>query len=62
MLYNDPTTGESADYINPESASISEETSRTMGEVAAKTLVLEAILNSLPDRSGDSSSDTSSEE
>ena len=62
MLYNDPTTGESADYINPESASISEETSRTRGEVAAKTLVLEAILNSLPDRSGDSSSDTSSEE
>ena len=62
MLYNDPTTGESADYINPESASISEETSRTMREVAAKTLVLEAILNSLPDRSGDSSSDTSSEE
>ncbi len=61
MLYNDPTTGESADYINPESAPISEETSRTMGEVATKTLALEAILNSLPDRSGDSSSDTSSE-
>lgn len=59
MLYDNPTTRE---YTDTETAFTPEETSRTMGEVAAKTLVLEAILNSLPDRSGDSSSDTSSEE
>lgn len=62
MLYNDPTTGESADYINPESAPISEETSEVMGKVAARMSTLDDILNSLPDRSGDSSSNTSSEE
>ncbi len=62
MLYNNPTTRESAGYINPESAPISKETSEVMGKVAVKALDLEAILNNLPNRSGDSSSDTSSEE
>ena len=58
MLYNTPTTRE---YTDTETAFTPEKTSRTMGEVAAKTLVLEAILNILPDRSGNSSSDTSSD-
>ena len=58
MFYNNPTTGE---YTDTETALTPEKTSRTMGEVAAKTLVLEAILNSLPNRSGNSSSDTSSD-
>mgnify|MGYP001686947492 CR=1 FL=1 len=61
MLYNDPTTRERADYTDTETALTPEKTSRTMGEVATKTLALEAILNSLPDRSGNSSSDTSSD-
>ena len=37
MFYNDPTTRESADYINPESTPISKETSEVMGKVAART-------------------------
>lgn len=59
MFYNDPTTRESADYINPESAPTSEETSEVMGKLAARIFTLDDILNSLPEVS---SSNTSSEE
>lgn len=59
MLYNNPTTRESADYINPEDAPISEETSKAMGRVAVRMFTLDAILDSLPEVS---SSNTSSEE
>lgn len=62
MFYDNPTAGERSGCINPESAPISKETSEVMGKVAARMFTLEAILNSLPDRNGDSSSDTSSEE
>ena len=57
MFYNNPTTGEHSGCINPEI-----ETLEVPGEVTVRALALEAILNSLPDRSGNSSSDTSSEE
>lgn len=57
MFYNDPTTRERSGCINPEI-----ETPEAPGEVTVRALALEAILNSLLDRSGDSSSDTSSEE
>lgn len=56
MFYNNPTTGERSGYINPEI-----ETPETPGEVTVRALALEAILNSLPERSGNSSSDTSSD-
>lgn len=61
MLYNDPTAREYIDYTGTGAALTPEKTSRTIGEGVAKTLALEAILNSLPDRSGNSSSDTSSD-
>lgn len=63
MLYNDPTAREYIDYTGTGTgaALTPEKTSRTIGEGVAKTLALEAILNSLPDRSGNSSSDTSSD-
>ncbi len=57
MLYDNPTTRERSGCINPEI-----ENPEVPGEVTVRDLALEAILNSLPDRSGDSSSDTSSEE
>lgn len=57
MFYNDPTTGERSGCIDPEIQT----TGATRG-VTVRTLGLEAILNSLPDRSEDSPSDPSSEE
>ena len=59
MFYSNPTTRECISYTDTETALTPEKTSRTMGEVATKTLALDDILNSLPEVS---SSDPSSEE
>ena len=56
MLYDNPTTRERSGCINPEI-----ENPEVPREVTVRDLALEAILNSLPDRSGNSSSDTSSD-
>lgn len=62
MLYSDPTAREYIDYTDTETALTPEIASGVIGEVAVRALTLKAILNNLPDRSGDSLSDTSSEE